>query len=50
MVIIRRLNCTDTASGIVSLKILVILDHSLVFRVTMPDAVSIQFNLLTMRT
>jgi len=28
--------------------ILVILDHSLIFRLTIPDAASIQFNLLMM--
>ena len=83
MLIIRRLNCIDAASGIVTLKIsewskitsvtfaakhprccqptgwqhrgciaanytLVILDHSLILRVTIPDAASIQFNLLMM--
>ena len=39
------LNCTDAASGIVTAPnyILVILDNSLVFRVTIPDAASIQF-------
>ena len=35
MLIIRRMNCIDAASGIVSLKTS---DHSLVFRVTLPDA------------
>ena len=44
MLIIRRLNCIDAASGIVTLKI----SESLIFRLTIPDAVSIQFNLLMM--
>ena len=63
MLIIKRLNYIDAASGIVTLKTSewskitrvkfanftpVILDHSLAFRVTIPDAASIQFNLLMM--
>ena len=51
MLIIRRLNCIDAASDIVTANyILVFLDNSLVFRVTIPDAASIQFNLLMMST
>jgi len=66
--IIRRLNCIHTTSGIVILEIsewskitsvlvfirnaanytLVILGHSLIFRVTIPNAASIQFSLLMM--
>ena len=45
MLIVRRLNCIDAASGIVTL---VVLDHSLVFRVAIPDAASIKLNLLMM--
>ena len=41
MLNIRRLNCIDAASGIVTLK-------TSVLRVTIPDDASIQFNLLTM--
>jgi len=59
MLIIRRLNCINAASGTVTLKIsewsrntiiyaanyiMVILDNSFVFRVTIPDAAPIQSN------
>ena len=49
MLIIRRLNCIDAASGIVTLIKWpsVVLDSHLL-RVTIPDAVSVQFNLLMM--
>ena len=49
MLIIRRLNCIDAASGIVTLSQWpsgAQDDHLL--RVTIPDAASIQFNLLMM--
>ena len=49
MLIIRRLNCTDAASGIVTLSKWpsgAPDDHLL--RVTIPDAASIQFPLLMM--
>ena len=48
MLIIRRLNCIDAASGIGAPQVSG-LDHSLVFRVKIPDAASIQFNLMMMR-
>jgi len=70
LLIFRRSNCVNTASGIVTLKkselskitiiylaalqcnaasyIIVILDNSLLFRVTIPDAVLTQFDLLNM--
>jgi len=44
MLIIRRMNCIDAASGILTLKT----SDSLVFRVRIPDAASIQFGLLMM--
>jgi hypothetical protein len=62
--LIIKSNCINTASGIVTLKtsemstitlinnaanyIIVILDNSVVFRVTVPVAVLIQFDLLRM--
>jgi hypothetical protein len=49
MLIIRRLNCIDTASGIVTLsKWPSGAPDGHLLRVTIPDAVSIQFNLLMM--
>ena len=75
VLILRRTNCMNTTSGIITLKIsewskitkitrihrgwmqprcilviLVILDHSLIFRVIIPDVVFIQFVLLRMST
>ena len=47
MLIIRRLNCIDAASGIVILsKWLSGAPEGHLLRVTIPDAASIQFNLL----
>ena len=45
MLIIRRLNCVDAASGIVTLSKW---PDGHLLRVTIPDAASIQFNLLMM--
>ena len=50
MLIIWRLNCTDAASGIVTLsKWPSGAPDGHLLRVTIPDAVSIQFNPLMMR-
>ena len=49
MLIIRRLNCIDAASGIVTIsKWLFGAPESHLLRVTIPDAASIQFSLLMM--
>jgi len=49
MLIIRRLNCIDTASGIVTLsKWLSDAPDGHLLRVTIPDAASKQFRLLMM--
>ena len=49
MLIIRRLNCIDAASGIVTLsKWPSGAPDGHLLRVTIPDAASIQFNLLMM--
>ena len=49
MFIIRRLNCTDAAPGIVTLsKWSFGAPDGHLLRVTIPDAASIQFNLLMM--
>ena len=49
MLILRRLNCIDAASGIVTLsKWLSGAPDSHLLRVTIPDAASIQFKFLMM--
>jgi len=48
MLIIRRLNCIDAASGIVTLSGRPVPPDGHWLRVTIPDAASIQFDLLIM--
>ena len=50
MLIIRKLNCIDAASGIVTLRQWPSgAPDGHLLRVTVPDAASIQFNLLMMK-
>ena len=49
MLIVRRMNCIDAASGVVTLsKCPFGATDGHLLRVTIPDAASIQFNLLMM--